>query len=148
MTDLLDFLPQRSGPDIRGSSLPEASRTAQELQGSRGSPGSRAVLLRRVCKMVRERAQHGCPSERQHSQEKVQHYNALQWHDNDIEIYATMNLSGSDNHRVKALKDAPYTQKEAEAAIGLRTDNGPRQTAKENAQDVEVEMENSGLVEE
>lgn len=27
--------------------------------------------------------------------------------------------------RVKALKDEPYTQKEAEAAVGLRTDNGP-----------------------
>jgi bud site selection protein 20 len=49
---------------------------------------------------------------------------------------------------VKALKDEPYTQKEAEAAIGLRTDNGPRQTAKENTQDVEVEMENSGFLEE
>ena len=50
--------------------------------------------------------------------------------------------------RVKALKDEPYTQKEAEAAIGLRTDNGPRQAAKENTMDVEVEMENSGLMEE
>jgi bud site selection protein 20 len=49
---------------------------------------------------------------------------------------------------VKALKEEPYTQKEAEAAIGLRTDNGPRQTAKENTQDVEVEMENSGFLEE
>lgn len=26
--------------------------------------------------------------------------------------------------RVKQLKEEPYTQKEAEAAIGLRTDNG------------------------
>lgn len=48
--------------------------------------------------------------------------------------------------RLKALKDEPYTQKEAEAAIGLRTDNGPRQTAKDNSR--EVEMENSGLFEE
>jgi len=48
--------------------------------------------------------------------------------------------------RVKSLKDEPYTQKEAEAAIGLRTDNGSRQAAKENTQDVEVEMENSGLM--
>ncbi|PQE31739.1 zinc finger protein [Rutstroemia sp. NJR-2017a WRK4] len=44
--------------------------------------------------------------------------------------------------QVKALKDEPYTQKEAEAAVGLRTDNGNRPTA----QDVEVEMENSGLL--
>jgi bud site selection protein 20 len=50
--------------------------------------------------------------------------------------------------RVKALKDEPYTQKEAEAAIGLRTDNGPRQAAKDCTQDVEVEMENSGFLEE
>jgi bud site selection protein 20 len=49
-------------------------------------------------------------------------------------------------HRVKALKDEPYTQKEAEAAIGLRTDNGPRQAAKENTQNVEVDMENSGFM--
>jgi hypothetical protein len=43
-------------------------------------------------------------------------------------------------HRVKALKDEPYTQKEAEAAIG-------RQAPKERPTDVEVEMENSGLME-
>jgi bud site selection protein 20 len=51
-------------------------------------------------------------------------------------------------YRVKALKDEPYTQKEAEAAIGLRTDNGPRQAAKENTTDVEIDMANSGLMEE
>lgn len=44
------------------------------------------------------------------------------------------------------LKDEPYTQKEAEAAIGLRTDNGPRLAAKENTKDMEVEMENSGFL--
>jgi bud site selection protein 20 len=32
--------------------------------------------------------------------------------------------------RVKNLKEEPYTQKEAEAAIGLRTDNeGPKRTS-------------------
>lgn len=50
------------------------------------------------------------------------------------------------------MKDEPYTQKEAEAAIGLHTDNGPRQAAKDKTQDVEVdvevEMEDSGLPEE
>jgi bud site selection protein 20 len=51
-------------------------------------------------------------------------------------------------NRVKALKEGPYTQKEAEAAVGLRTDNGPRMMAKENVRDMEVEMENSGLLEE
>lgn len=45
------------------------------------------------------------------------------------------------------MKDEPYTQKEAEAAIGLRTDNGPKQAAKENTKDMEVEMENSGFLE-
>jgi bud site selection protein 20 len=50
--------------------------------------------------------------------------------------------------RLKGLKAEPYTQKEAEAAIGLRTDNGPRQAARENVKDVEVEMENSGFLEE
>ena len=51
-------------------------------------------------------------------------------------------------YRVKALRDEPYTQKEAEAAIGLRTDNGPKSAAKENTKDVEVDMENSGSIEE
>jgi len=50
--------------------------------------------------------------------------------------------------RLKALKDEPYSQREAEAAIGLRTDNGPRQNAKGNTKDEEVEMENSGILEE
>lgn len=45
------------------------------------------------------------------------------------------------------MKDEPYTQKEAEAAIGLRTDNGPRQAAKDSTDDVEVEMEDSELLE-
>lgn len=31
--------------------------------------------------------------------------------------------------RVRALREEPYTQKEAEAAIGLTTDNGKRTTA-------------------
>ncbi|KAI0127960.1 hypothetical protein BJ170DRAFT_396667 [Xylariales sp. AK1849] len=35
--------------------------------------------------------------------------------------------------RVKQLREEPYTQKEAEAAVGLRTDNeGPRRTKLEN----------------
>ncbi len=48
--------------------------------------------------------------------------------------------------RVKALKEEPYSQKEAEAAIGLRTDNGPRQAAKDNTRDTEIEMEDSRLL--
>lgn len=54
----------------------------------------------------------------------------------------THRKGSTHRRRLKALKDEPYTQKEAEAAIGLRTDNGPRQTARESAQDMEVEMDN------
>jgi len=57
----------------------------------------------------------------------------------------THRKGSTHKRRVKALKDEPYTQKEAEAAIGLRTGNGPRQAAK-NTQDVEVEMENAELM--
>lgn len=32
-------------------------------------------------------------------------------------------------HRVKQLREEPYSQKEAEAAIGLTTDNGKRTAA-------------------
>lgn len=42
------------------------------------------------------------------------------------------------------MKEEPYTQKEAEAAIGLRTDNGSR-IVKNETQDVEVEMENANV---
>ncbi|KUJ14730.1 zinc finger protein [Mollisia scopiformis] len=59
----------------------------------------------------------------------------------------THRKGSTHKRRVKALKDEPYTQKEAEAAIGLRTDNGPKQAAKENTKDMEVEMENSGFLE-
>ncbi|TGO69892.1 hypothetical protein BOTNAR_0006g00410 [Botryotinia narcissicola] len=45
--------------------------------------------------------------------------------------------------RVKALKEGPYTQRDAEAAIG----QGPADNGKRNkALDVEVEMENSGFI--
>ena len=37
--------------------------------------------------------------------------------------------SFSDGSRLRALKDEPYTQKEAEAATGLRTDNGSRKAS-------------------
>jgi len=38
------------------------------------------------------------------------------------------------------LKDEPYTQKEAEAAIGLRTDNGPRHASQGAVVEMNVEM--------
>lgn len=42
--------------------------------------------------------------------------------------------------RVKELREEPYTQKSAEAAVGLRTDNGKRPGGAELAPDTEVEM--------
>jgi len=38
------------------------------------------------------------------------------------------------------LKEEPYTQKEAEAAIGLRTDNGPRHASQGAVVEMDVEM--------
>ncbi|KAI4245719.1 MAG: hypothetical protein L6R40_002247 [Gallowayella cf. fulva] len=55
------------------------------------------------------------------------------------------------NHkrRVRMLKEEPYSQKEAEAAIGLRTDNGTRQPSKlsvieEQAAALDLETGNHG----
>ena len=45
--------------------------------------------------------------------------------------------------RVKALQDEPYTQKEAEAAVGISTDNGSCRRAHETIMNMEVEMETS-----
>jgi bud site selection protein 20 len=38
------------------------------------------------------------------------------------------------------LKDEPYTQRDAEAAIGLRTDNGPRHSSQRAVLDMDIEM--------
>jgi bud site selection protein 20 len=40
--------------------------------------------------------------------------------------------------RVRALREEPYSQKEAEAAIGLTTDNGKRATAPMEVDEVAV----------
>ncbi|KAI4187579.1 MAG: hypothetical protein L6R41_002724 [Letrouitia leprolyta] len=55
------------------------------------------------------------------------------------------------NHkrRVRNLKEEPYSQKEAEAAIGLRTDNGIRRPSKlteieEHAASLKLETASSG----
>jgi hypothetical protein len=68
-------------------------------------------------------------------------------HTRDSELGSQSNKTVLTISRVKALKEEPYTQKEAEAAVGLRTDNGPRMRAKENTKNTEVEMENSGFLE-
>ncbi|RDL30445.1 C2H2 and C2HC zinc finger [Venustampulla echinocandica] len=68
------------------------------------------------------------------------------WFESDHSL-VTHRKGSTHKRRLKLLKEGAYTQKEAEAAVGLRTDNGPRQAAKDNTQDVEVEMEDSGLLE-
>ena len=54
-------------------------------------------------------------------------------------------MSRTDGTRLRALRDEPYTQKEAEAAIGLTTDNGSRKlsalaTLEEKAAAIELEV--------
>jgi bud site selection protein 20 len=44
----------------------------------------------------------------------------------------------SGGNRVKELREEPYTQKEAEAAIGLRTDNGGPRLGNEEVKEVEM----------
>lgn len=51
-----------------------------------------------------------------------------------------MGLHAESIARVKALKDEPYTQKEAEAAVGLRTDNGPCYASQRSVAEMDVEM--------
>lgn len=47
---------------------------------------------------------------------------------------------------MKALKDGPYTQKDAEAAIGFRTDNGILgQSRQEDNMDIEIEKLGTGI---
>ncbi|KAL8971779.1 MAG: hypothetical protein Q9183_000894 [Haloplaca sp. 2 TL-2023] len=55
------------------------------------------------------------------------------------------------NHkrRVRALKEEPYSQKEADAAVGLRTDNGTRPPSKlseieEQAATMNLDMKSDG----
>lgn len=43
-----------------------------------------------------------------------------------IKFYHAHSILTTD--RVRLLRETPYTQKEADAAAGLRTDNGTRQT--------------------
>lgn len=51
-------------------------------------------------------------------------------------------VSNLEFSRVKQLKEEPYTQKEAEAVVGLRTDSkGPNKSGPEKAFDREMEME-------
>ena len=56
-------------------------------------------------------------------------------------------ISDAYHTRLRALRDEPYTQKEAEAAIGLTTDNGSRKpsalaTAEEKASSMDLDLDN------
>lgn len=44
------------------------------------------------------------------------------------------------NPRVKLLKEEPYTQKEAEAAVGLRTDNKDPSKAEQTTAEGDIAM--------
>lgn len=71
--------------------------------------------------VVRGRAQLSPTQKRKESQEKVSFPHMSE------PSCACLILTA---HRLRLLREAPYTQKEAEAAAGLRTDNGTRQTSK------------------
>lgn len=45
-----------------------------------------------------------------------------------MQRYMQPSINIDHEHRVRALRDEPYTQKVAEAAVGLTTDNGKRTT--------------------
>lgn len=47
--------------------------------------------------------------------------------------------------RVKALEGGPYTQKEADAAVGLGTDNGPNRSEMGATHDMEVDMQTADV---
>ncbi|RKF62603.1 Zinc finger protein bud20 [Erysiphe neolycopersici] len=60
------------------------------------------------------------------------------WFESDNSLVS--HRKGSTHKRqLKALKEKPYTQMEAEAAIGLRTDNGIRQTMQQKSQSMEID---------
>ncbi|KAK5625497.1 hypothetical protein RRF57_001213 [Xylaria bambusicola] len=60
------------------------------------------------------------------------------WYDTEVNL--VLHRKGKPHkRRVKQLREAPYTQKEAEAAIGLRTNNDDPYKADEAAEN-ELEM--------
>ncbi|KAF3801077.1 Zinc finger protein bud20 [Colletotrichum gloeosporioides] len=72
-----------------------------------------------------------------------QHYcvECAKWFETEISLVGHQK-GKPHKRRVKQLKEEPYTQKEAEAVVGLRTDNkGPSKGGPERAVDQEVEME-------
>lgn len=68
------------------------------------------------------------------------------WFENDYALISHKRGSTHKRHK-KALKDEPYTQKEAEEAIGLRTDNGPCSQSQQKIQDIEMEIVDAGVAE-
>ncbi|KAI6250495.1 Zinc finger protein bud20 [Erysiphe necator] len=59
------------------------------------------------------------------------------WFESDNSLISHRKGS-SHKRRLKALKETPYTQMEAEEAIGLRTDNGLRQSVQKS---MEIDVE-------
>ncbi|KAF9870403.1 C2H2 finger domain-containing protein [Colletotrichum karsti] len=72
-----------------------------------------------------------------------QHYcvECAKWFDTEVSL-AGHQKGKPHKRRVKQLNEEPYTQKDAEAVVGLRTDNkGPNKSGPERALDQEIEME-------
>lgn len=84
--------------------------------------------------MVRERDEPGCPSTWKASQTQVRLYYLLSYR---VCICVTKRLIFRPD-RVKQLKEGPYTHKEANAAVGLWTDNGRPNTDMEPRADINM----------
>ncbi|KAK2062345.1 zinc finger-containing protein [Colletotrichum caudatum] len=72
-----------------------------------------------------------------------QHYcvECAKWFETEVSLVGH-HRGKPHKRRVKQLKEEPYTQKDAEAAVGLRTDNkGVNNDGPEKALDQEIEME-------
>ncbi|KXH52435.1 zinc finger protein [Colletotrichum salicis] len=72
-----------------------------------------------------------------------QHYcvECAKWFETEVSLVGHRKAK-PHKRRVKQLKEEPYTQKEAEAVVGIRTDDkGPNKDGPEKALDQEIEME-------
>jgi bud site selection protein 20 len=65
------------------------------------------------------------------------------WYESELN-YTAHKKAKPHKRRVKQLKEEPYSQKEAEAAIGLRTDNGRKPAVTEENED-EMVVEDEGV---
>ncbi len=97
------------------------------------------MVLRGMREVVRYRGQLSTASEGKTTQEKVCSGHVLLRHVTLWAAYLVSKLICLLLHRVKQLREEPYTQKEAEAAVGLGTNNEDPYQANETTED-EIEM--------